>query len=227
VGCHLEASCSLKKGEAIIYLLISLVAGLIYLISGKVKYNKTVYLEGTKARIAGLIFLAPVGLMLATLGIILILTIFGISISESSNKLIDTYASTSVRDGFMIGLAYINYYSVSRETKERGGCLTYGLAYMTLIAITLIYFLPQTISAFPGFKIVIISFVVFQIISIIGIWLWKKWGVWGFAVVTLISPVTNYLNTASVLQAFLSLIFSLSTILLLYLFVKPKWQFFE
>jgi len=210
-----------------IYLIVSLVAGLFFLVSGKVKYGKTLYLEGTKARIAGLILLAPLGLMLSLFAIIFILTIFGINISESSSKLIDDLASTSVRNGFMIGLAYINYYSVSRETKERGGCLTYWLAYAIFVSISLVWFLPQLISYAKGLKNVFIGIVVFQLIFIVGIWLWKKWRIWGYAVVTLISPVTSYLNTASVLQAFVSLVISLSTILILYLLVKPKWQFFE
>jgi hypothetical protein len=209
-----------------LYIIASLVAGLFFLISGKVKFGKTLYLEGTKARLAGLIFLAPAGLILAILVTIFILVIFGINISESSNKLVDNYASGLVDNGFLIGLAYINFHSVSRETKTRGGCLTFWLAYAAYVAILLIWFLPQLILHVPEFKNVLIGIIVFQIIFIIGIWFWKKWGVWGYAAITLIYPVTNFLNNKSILQAFISLISSLSTILILYLLVKPKWQFF-
>lgn len=49
-----------------IYLIVSLVAGLFFLISGKVKVGKAVYLEGSKARLAGLILIAPVIALLNT-----------------------------------------------------------------------------------------------------------------------------------------------------------------
>jgi len=217
----------IQQGEYMIYLIISLVAGLVYLISGKVKYNKTIYLEGRKARIAGLIFLSPVVLILALLITVFILEIFGINISESSSKLVDNFASTLVRNVFMIGLAYINFYSVSRETKNRGGCLTYWLAYAAVIALLVIYFVPNIVSNTQWFKNASIGITVFQIIFIIGIWLWKKWGVFGYAVTTMMTPVVAFIRVESISQAFISLIQSLSLILVLYLLVKPKWQFFE
>jgi len=210
-----------------IYLIVSLIAGLFYLISGKVKFKETVYLEGTKARIAGLIFLAPVGLILAIIGAGIVLAVLGINISDSSSNMIDNVASTFVRQGFAIGLAYINFYSVSRETKERGGCLTYWLVYAAFAAILIIWFLPNIISNTQFFKIASISITVFQIISLVGIWLWKKWGVFSYIVFTLLSPIVAFFRVGSILQAFVSFIGSLSFILILYLLIKPKWQFFE
>lgn len=211
-----------------IYLIVSLVAGLVYLISGKVQYNKTVYLEGTKARVAGLIFLAPLGLMtIVVVGGLIYESIGNVADTKAFEETLNTLASALVRDGFMIGLAYINFYSVSRETKERGGCLTYWLGYATILALLLLWFLPQLASSAQWLKNAILGISIFQIIAVIGIWLWKKWGVLGYAILTLISPATAFLNTGSVLQAFISLIQTLSLLLVLYLLVKPKWQFFE
>jgi len=211
-----------------IYLIVSLIAGLIYLISGKVQYNKKVYLEGTKARIAGLIFLAPVGLMLAILGIITVLIILDVSISDSSSKIIDTFASTLVRNGFMIGLGYIYFHSVSRETKDRSGCLTYWLFNAAAIALLLIYFLlPNIRSNSTWLTNIMISISVLQLVSIAGIWSWRKWGVFGYVILNLISPIIAFLNSGTISQTLISLTESLSLLLVLYLLVKPKWQFFE
>lgn len=211
-----------------IYLIASLIAGLFFLISGKIKFGKTLYLEGSKARIAGLIFLAPLGLILFLFIIVFLFAIFGITISESSSDLIDNFSSTFVRNGFLIGLAYINFHSVSRETKDRSGCLTYWLVYAAAIVILLIYFfLPNISSSTNWLTSVIIGVSVLQLISIIGIWFWKKWGVFGYAILNLISPLIAFLNTESALQALNSLVQSLSLLLVLYLLTKPKWQFFE
>jgi hypothetical protein len=210
------------------YLLLSLVAGLFFLISGKVKYGKTLYLEGTKARIAGLIFLAPVGLILFSLMIIFLLAIFGIVISESSSDLIDNFASVFVRNCFLIGLAYINFYSVSRETKEQAGCLRYWLGYAIIISLSIVwFFLPALMANTDFFTVAAIGISILQLIFIIGIWLWKKWGVFGYAVANLITPIIAFLRAGSFSDTVISLTQALSLILVLFLLVKPKWQFFE
>ena len=117
-----------------IYLVVSLVVGLFFLISGKVKIGKTLYLEGTKARIAGLIFLAPLGLILIVLVSGVIFESTGIITDvKTFEQTLGSFAQSLVVNGVVIGLAYINFYSVSRETKERRGCLTYWLAYAVLI----------------------------------------------------------------------------------------------
>jgi hypothetical protein len=211
-----------------LYLIVSLVAGLYFLISGKVKFGKTSYLEGKKARIAGLIFLAPLALMLAGLLVMVVLGAFGLfTFTETSNQAFDAFASSLVRNGFMIGLAYISLNSVSRDIKERGGCLTYWLAYAAIVALLLVYFLSSFVSNNPWFLNGSIGITVFQIIFIIGIWLWKKWGVFGYAVTTLITPIIAFLRVSSITDALVSLIQSVSLILVLYLLVKPKWQYFE
>ena len=211
-----------------LYLVLSLLAGMFFIISGKVKYKETVYLEGTKARIAGLIFLAPLGLMLAILGAIVILLFFDISISDSSSKIIDTFASSLVRNGFMIGLGYIYFHSVSQETKDRSGCLKYWLIYAVGIAILLIYFLlPTILSNSTWLTNAMIGTSVLQIIFIVGIWSWKKWGVFGYVILNFISPIIAFFNTGTLSQTLISLIQTLSLLLVLYLLVKPKWQFFE
>ena len=157
------------------------------------------------------------------------------TVLESTGKISDIktfeqtiigFASSMALNGFMIGLAYINFYSVSRETKVRGGCLTYWLIFWGLTAIYATYFFVNShnsqwiIYAETG-----IAF--FQILSFIGIWLWKKWGVFGFYLFTLIGPIFSFFRTESVLQTFLSFVSGLSFVLILYLLVKPKWQFFE
>lgn len=212
-----------------IYLIASFVAGIILLISGKVKLGKTLYLEGTKARIAGLIFLVPVGLA--------ILIIIAGPIYESIGNIADiqvyeqglnNLASALVRNGILIGLAYINFHSVSREAKDRGGCLTYGIAYAAFIAALLAYY---SLADFPSSPVwirnILIGLSVLEIISLIGIWFWSKWGVFAYASLALVSPMIAFLNTQSLLPVFLSIIQSLSLVLVLYFLVKPKWQFFE
>jgi hypothetical protein len=227
-GFSHKSQLLIQQGGYMVYLIISLVAGLVYLISGKVKYNKTLYLEGTKARIAGLILLAPLGLMLVVIVAGLIYESIGnVSDTKAFEQTLDNLASALVRNGFMIGLGYINFYSVSRETKERGGCLTYWLVYAAIIALLVIYFVPNFLSNTQWFKYASIGITVVQIIFIIGIWLWKRWGVFGYVVITLITPVVAFIRVESISQAFISLIQSLSLILVLYLLVKPKWQFFQ
>ena len=211
-----------------LFLIASLIAGLFFLISGKVKYGKTVYLEGTKARIAGLIFLAPLGAILVILAVVFLLEFTGsIGITETSGQIVDDFSSALVRSGFMIGLAYIYFHSVSRETKDRKGCLTYWLAYAAILALLLIWFVPNLVSNTEWYRTMVIGSSIFQIIFVVGAWLWKKWGVFGYAVVTLISPIIAFLRTESIAEVLVSLITSLSLILVLYLLVKPKWQFFE
>jgi hypothetical protein len=206
------------------FLIVSLAAGLFFLISGKVKFGKTVFLEGPRARVAGLIFLAPVVL-------VLILLLAGnlyestgnVSDPETFERTMYSLANALALYGPLLGLAYINFHSVSRETKERGGCLTYGLAYFVFIILMLVWFLRSGSSNLTG---VLIGISILQIIFIIGIWLWKKWGVFGFAILTMTSPVIAYLNSRSIFLAFTSLLFSLVVLLVLYLLVRPKWQFF-
>ena len=210
------------------YLFLSLVAGLFFLISGKVKFGKTLYLEGAKARIAGMIFLAPLGLILFLILMILFLTFLGFEISESSSKVIDNIASTFVRNGFLIGLAYINYHSISREIKEQGGCLRYWLGYAIIISLSVVWFiLPALIAKNDFFTTAITGISIIQLIFIIGIWLWKRWGVWGYAITNLITPLIAFLRVESLTDMIISLVQGLSLILVLYLLVKPKWQFFE
>jgi hypothetical protein len=215
-----------QKGEDMIYLIVSLVMGLIYLISGKVKYNKTIYLEGTKARIAGLIFLAPIGLTLFVIVAGLIYESLGnVSDTKAFEQTLDRLASSFVRNGLMIGLAYINFYSVSQETKQRGGCLTYWLAYTAIFALLLTFFALG--SKVQWFIAASMGMTILQLIFIIGIWLWKMWGVWGYTVATVIHPIVIFFRVNSLSEVSVSLITSLNLVLVLYLLVKPKWQFFE
>jgi hypothetical protein len=86
---------------------------------------------------------------------------------------------------------------------------------------------PNVISDIEWYKTAAIGNSIFQIILIIGIWLWKKWGVFGYAVFTLVSPIIAYFRVGSISEALISFVTSLSLILVLYLLVRPKWQFFE
>ena len=211
-----------------LYLVLSLLAGMFFIIFGKVKYKETVYLEGSKARIAGLIFLAPIGLILFVVIFVIFFAIFEITISESSYDLIDNFASSFVRNGFLIGLAYINFHSVSRDTKEQTGCLRNWLGYAVIISLLMVWFiLPTFLTNADFFTAGIIGVSIFQLIFISGIWLWKKWGAFGYAVTNLITPIIAFLRVGSFSDTVVSLVQSLSLILVLYLLVKPKWQFFE
>jgi hypothetical protein len=208
-----------------IFFIVSLVAALFFLISGKVKFGKTVYLEGPRARMAGLIFLVPVALILLLLVVENRYESTGnVSDLQTFERTMNSLANALMLNGFMIGLAYINFHSVSREARERGGCLTYSLAYFIFITLMLIWFLRSGSSTLTR---VLIGISILQIIFVLGIWLWKKWGVFGFAILSMLSPVTAYLNSGSVFLAFTSLLLSLSTLLALYLLIKPKWQFFD
>ena len=204
-----------------IFLIVSLLAGLYFLISGKVGFGKTVYLEGSQARIAGLIFLAPVALAL------LLLAAGNVSDTQAFTQATTALGNAILMNGLLIGLAFINFHSVSRETRERGGCLTASLAYFAFVAVMLLYFSLFSMPTAPSsIKNVMIRISILEIVCIVGIWLWKKWGVLGFAILSMIAPITAYLSTGSALYMFTSLILSLSVLLVLYLLVKPKWQFF-
>jgi len=209
------------------YLFASLSAGLFYLISGKVTFNKTTYLEGTKARIAGLIFLLPAILTISIIGVVIILSAVGANISDSSSNLLDSFASTLVRNGFLIGLAYINFYSASQDANTQSGCLRYWLGYTAIISLLVFWFIPTLTSDVGLYKIAVVSSSMLQIIFIVGIWLWKKWGVFGYAATNFVSPIIAFLRIGSFPDIVISIIQSLSFILVLYLLVKPKWKSFE
>lgn len=207
-----------------IYLLTCLVLGFMFIISGKVQFRQTVYLEGTKAKLAGLIFLVPIGALLVSFLALAFLAILNININDKAIDDIASYATSLTQNFILIGLGYVGFNNISSkpsETKTRDGCLKYWLIYLLFLALLGFYFGLSTV-----YQEMIIGKAVVQLIAIIGIWFWKKWGVWVYVILIGVTPVITYIYTGEIIKTGLDFLSSLTTLLVAYLVVKPKWNFF-
>lgn len=204
-----------------VILIAMLIAGLYLVISGKFGLGETVYLEGRRARIAGLIMLAPIlpTCCLISLGAILEST-GGFVSKEILDHVVVSSTTASWHAALQIALAYVNFHVTSRETKTRGGCLTLWLVFWLIGAITY-----QLQWAYPEWAPVALS--VIQVIFCIAIWKWKKWGVLGFIAAMLIWPVIGLFSSDFILETSTRFLYQLSGAFTLGLLVKPKWHFFE
>ena len=181
-------------------------------------------------RIAGLILLIP---PLFALGSI---TLFAISStgefinSETLKRQLASSERSVWQSALPLALAYVNFYVTPREAKIRSGCLGPWLIYISFVAILFIYYYlnpdvtrliyplaPQWIPI----ALTIIS--VLKVTFCVVIWMWKKWGVFGYIAADVTTLVINLTYGISILGSFLSL----SSIAIIGLLVKPKWQFFE
>jgi hypothetical protein len=199
-----------------------LIAGLYMVIFGRTGLGGEKSLRGKRARIAGLILLAP----------ILFTFCLGLLSAASDKDITDRAMAVLGVTWYMalsIALAYINFHIVSRETKTRGGCLTIWLG-STLLGGLLIPYWTLQHPAVPVWMSVAGGIAaVFQMISIVGVWMWKKWGV--FALIA--SLVMNWVLSALFQYAAYPgspipgvITSALGSTITLYLLLRPKWHFF-
>ncbi|MFH1425508.1 MAG: hypothetical protein ABIG28_02140 [archaeon] len=117
------------------------------------------------------------------------------------------------------------------QIKERGALLTIWLIIMlilnSLLAIIYFFFGSIVLEAFPNvpawaiylFGLLTLINVVFAIL----LFRWKKWAFFGLCVVAIISFVINIFIGVGIFSSFLGLL----SPIILYLIMKPKWQFFN
>ena len=206
-----------------------LIVGLYVIISGKFGIGEASYLEGRKARIAGLILLTP---LLFTLCSVLLLSSAeltgGFVNSETLKRELGNTERGLWRSALVIALAYVNFHGTSRETKTRSGCLGPWLIVTSLgtVFVAVNYFNPnfrQAVSALPWAFVAFTVIRGLQIICCIAIWMWKKWGVFGYIAAEVTWLGINLVTARSNMD----FVLGLSSVVVLVLLVKPKWRFFE
>ena len=195
-----------------------LVAGLYMIISGKAGLGGERSLKGAKARIAGLILVAPILLTLCFIP-------FGIILNETALDFALATLNSIWYAAMMIAPAYINFHTVSRETKARGGCLTIWLGITLLSGIMTLYMTLQIYPSAPAWMFVASGVIaVLQAISITAIWMWKKWGVSGLIASVVVNWILTLVQGGTILGVIIS---AFSFTVTFYLLIKPKWHFFD
>ena len=118
--------------------------------------------------------------------------------------------------------------SAAADTRERGGWLS---AWLILIGIQsvvysflILYLRGQRSDPSPAWVLlVLIALSLANIVAIIAIWKWKKWGLQLYAVLTAIGIAVGLMLTGSQLVVFHDIIF----LVILGFLVKDKWSYFE
>lgn len=126
----------------------------------------------------------------------------------------------------------------AEQGKNRGGCLTVWLGVSLALSLLTVLLLIQSLDAFrpgalPGGRTMPVSIVtvllvlalgIANVVSIYGIFQWKRWGVYGLVAVLIASPVVELMiGTATgrdLLQPFIQI--GLFAFLL-----RGKWPYFE
>ncbi len=114
--------------------------------------------------------------------------------------------------------------------KQRGGCLTawiiLAMIANPLVAIFYLFSgsqLTKSLPGFPGWAIpVLVVIAIANTVFAVGIWMWKRWGVYGFAASAVITLVVNLVAGLGG-TSFTGLI----AIAILWWLVRNMWQQFE
>ena len=122
--------------------------------------------------------------------------------------------------------------------RERGGCLTAWLGVSLALSLIGAVLFLQVLDGFrpgalrPGFRMPFSSFaVVFMIgltiadiVCLYGTWNWKRWGVYGLVVVAIVSPLAESMLGRAAEADFIAPIVQM---VILWLLLRNKWQYFE
>lgn len=117
--------------------------------------------------------------------------------------------------------------TVESTERKRGGCLTAFLVLM-LIAnpLTGLYYLfagstvRQALPSMPGWVIPVLAlFALANFVFALGMWNWKKWGVYGFAASSLLIFVVNVIAIG-----FVPALLGLVGLVILAFLVRPVWN---
>ncbi len=112
---------------------------------------------------------------------------------------------------------------------ERGGCLTTYLVFMcivnTLTSISYIFsgdMIKDKLNISSGWILPLLSiFCISNIIFAIGIWKWKRWGVYGIGITSFIAFFINISIGISIFSSLLGLV----GLIIIIVLVKPLWKY--
>ena len=115
--------------------------------------------------------------------------------------------------------------------QKRGGCLTAFLIAMLIVnslAAALYFFLHARILASypraPGFLMYLLGFMCLANVGFAAaVWYWKKWGVYGFAAMSVVAFAINLYLGIGLIQ----LLLGLAGIVILIVLVRPIWSRFD
>lgn len=208
----------------LIVIIIMGIVGLFALVSGRLVGKNYAHLNAKIVRITGLILLIP---SLFIVFSIILLLIAGYSIedinSESLQSEILAPNQTLWIYSLAIALANVNYHSVVNEERERSGCLVWWLAYTCYLPFIILY----TIYAVPNFPSwafgAYLTIFLATLFFCFAIWRWSKWGVYGYIIATFVLLGMSIATMGFHIASFLVL----GNILVIWLLIKPKWQFFH
>jgi hypothetical protein len=198
--------------------IVMLVAGLYLVILGRTGLRGKWSLKGARARITGLVLLAP---MLLTLCV----SVVSVALNREISDLASAALNASAFSAMWIALAYANLHIVSRGKRVRGGCLTIWLVIVAagaMLGLWMVWQLNPSVLAWPFIASGVVA--VFQVISVIGVWRWRKWSVFGLFASLALGAASALTQGSPVLVVLTSFLGSAVT---LYLLVKPKWRFFD
>lgn len=121
--------------------------------------------------------------------------------------------------------------------KDRGGCLSLWLIGSTLFSLYGLFVLCQAVSIVSDRSsfysnrsglmcafVLLGAIVIGSLVSLFGIWNWKKWGVYGIATMSIASPIIEGLVGAPDASDLVAAVVQLT---ILYFLVKDKWDYFE
>lgn len=114
------------------------------------------------------------------------------------------------------------------QSNERGGCLTAWLALMLIAnAATAFYYitsgsaLQQAFPSTPSWMFLILAALgIVNLISVFGLWTWKRWGFYLFIATSLVALVINLSLGLSILSSLVGLI----GVAILWFLLRDKWQ---
>jgi len=132
---------------------------------------------------------------------------------------------------------YQNYARQPVEYKDRGTCLTLWLfvsiffASISLIGGLCVIFTASNSStsndinsSFYVSAVLLFGVIALFLVSCIAIWNWKEWGIWGFVVATILSPIVETLSGRADVSDFIAPFIQLG---IFYFLIRSRWSYFE
>jgi hypothetical protein len=114
--------------------------------------------------------------------------------------------------------------------RQRGGCLTTWLVVVSISQLSTTYTLFQSIANHSlhlpqWYQYALIIGVLISIIGTVGIWLWKKWGVFCYLSAIFLNIVVAVIAGSIIVLPILA-IGSIIGLAILYIVLRDKWQYF-
>lgn len=116
-----------------------------------------------------------------------------------------------------------------RVKPEHGGCLTAWLvvsALLSIVAVVALLGVADIANQIGRGWIVylFLGLVVVQVISIVGVFSWRKWGVYGLIITIIASSVVQIIGGIATTRDYVAPFIQLA---LLYYLVNKKWEYFD